>query len=92
MNTKRLVVIPLLLLLGLTGCKTTFYKPGATDADFQRDLMLAEGYAASQIQNATVMPAQNGLEVLGRGIAIPMMKRRMINDYLKQLGWTTTKQ
>ncbi|MBE0544377.1 MAG: PDZ domain-containing protein [Verrucomicrobia bacterium] len=87
MHTKTFALIPLLVFLGLTGCTTTYDKPGATDDDFQRDLMLAEGYAASQIQNATVMPAQNGLEALGRGIAVPMMKRRMINDQMKKLGW-----
>ena len=90
MKTQRLLLLTLLVLL--TGCKTTFYKPGASDADFQRDLMLAEGYAASQIQNATVMPAQSGLEAMMRGIAVPAMKRRMINDYMKKLGWEKQKK
>ncbi len=53
--------------------------------------MLAEGYAASQIQNATVMPSQNGLEAMMRGIAVPAMKRRMVNDYMKKLGWEKQK-
>ncbi len=90
MKIRRLL-FSLILVLLLTGCKTTFYKPGASDADFQRDLMLAEGYATSKIQNATVMPTQSGLEAMMRGIAVPATKRRLINDYMKELGWTKQK-
>jgi hypothetical protein len=75
------------LVLALAGCKTNYYKPGASQLEFQRDMMAAEGYAASQMQNATLMPAQSGLEVLARGIATPAIKRKMINQYMERLGW-----
>jgi hypothetical protein len=84
MRTK-LHCIPLLLLCG---CSTTFGKPGASNEDFHRDLALAKMNADSEIRNATIMPAQSGLENAARGLSIPMMRRRLISNYMKELGWT----
>jgi hypothetical protein len=86
MTTKTKALLSLLIAV-LTGCTTTFHKTGASDEDFQRDMALAEGHAASVIQSSTTMPAQSGLESIARGIAIPAMKRRLINDYMKKTGW-----
>lgn len=72
----------------LTGCSTTYYsKAGALDADFERDLVLAEKHADSVIGNSKLMPAQSGLESAMRGLAIPGLRRQIIDDYLKDIGW-----
>lgn len=80
-----LLSVPLVLFL--TGCQTTFYKPGASEADYLRDLTMAEMHADSTINDAMSMPAQSGLEEAMRGMAKPMMRRRLINDYMETLGW-----
>lgn len=78
-----------------SGCATTktvhWVKPGATELEFQGDLMLAEMRADVEINNAMAMPAQSGLEAMLRGAARPAMRKGLIEKNLKAMGWTKQK-
>lgn len=90
MKTK--IVSLLFIVTLLQGCTTTYNKAGCTDEDFARDMAIAEMHADSEIRNATLMPAQSGLEVAMRGIATPILRRKSIKDYMKRLGWEAERQ
>ena len=79
-------------LLCFAGCTTNYHKPGASTDDFNRDIALAEGRAASDIQNSTMMPAQSGLEAMARGITVPILKRKLVKKYMQEYGWQSGKK
>ena len=84
----------LAVLLAFTvGCKTTFHKPEASDAEYKRDLKAAKAYAKAEARKAQFsfggfsIPGIIVAYIIGPPIERAKLRKKLIDERMKTLGW-----
>lgn len=82
-----------LFLAFTVGCATTYRKPGASDADYKRDLKTAKTYAKAEARKAQFsfggfsIPGIIATHLIGLPIARAKLRKQLIDERMKTLGW-----
>lgn len=92
MKIQTSCYLAVLLLLSV-GCQTTFHKPGASDADYKRDLEAAKAYAKAEARKAQFsfggfsIPGIIVAHLIGPPIERAKLRKKLIDESMKTLGW-----
>ncbi len=70
-------------LLGLIGCKTTFYKDGASQTDYQRDFSQCDYEVSLHSQGV-----DNSYQTMvGQEFELAMRKKELLTKCMQNKGW-----